>query len=212
MRYLDTSIALSSGNILTELEMLKRLFVANGRNEKFKNVTVGMSDAPMDLAFFNVEVHNCQDFVTGDIDDCKAVLNEFHNGAELPMMAWDENGKIIAHRTVKVLMDCSGEMPVPVLHEEMQYPKRGESQGLPKEISDALHDSIVQIAKQLGWPLTTTDETLKSSKDYPNPVESLGSPAPYAYSDSLEYANNYEDDQGMTNGKYVIPKVRMVDI
>jgi hypothetical protein len=109
----------------------------------------------------------------------------------------DKDGKIVARQIFRILWD--GEKPV--LLTEPIYPDL-----VKPAYSKALELFAKQRAKDLGLPLlaVTQDSSLPA---YEKAIYSLGSPAPYEYSDTADRTGL---GAGVTEGVYTISKVRII--
>lgn len=138
------------------------------------------SDDWQDLMLIGTEVNSCQNIISGSLNKC--LMAYISDGKNRAIVIKDpQTGKIVCRSILRLLLDK--ETKKPVLFQERVY--RGPE--VNDKIANAIELMAAQRARDLGIPLVKKAEDVVS-KFYLNPLESLGSPAPFEYVDATEGA------------------------
>lgn len=163
----------------------------------YNRFTIEDTDNYLDLFFAGQEVANSCQRLDGDPNLNKCLLGYVADGKNRLLAIKDIEGKIVARQIFRILWD--GEKPV--LLTEPIYPDL-----VKPAYSKALELFAKQRAKELGLTLLAVTED-SSLPAYGKAVHSLGSPAPYEYSDT---ADRTGFGAGVTMGTYTVSNAKII--
>lgn len=161
--------------------------------------TVQDSDHWEDLLLMGTEVPSSCQSIDSSAEKNKCLLGYMLDGKTRLMVVKDAEGKIVARSVIRILWDDKSKSPV-VFMEKIYGLKNPDLEIL-------LLEACIRKAKALGLPLVASSkEDLSIAhelKSYPNPIKSLGSPAPFEYSDASGGVN--------AKGIFTVDKVFVVN-
>ena len=165
-------------------------FITKLKAEQKGAMTIGITNDPCDLLVLARETNGCQS-IDGTPSLNKSALAYVIDGKNAAIVIKGNDGKIKARAVLRLLLDEKTKNPV--LFIERHYFKVDDP-----NLRIALNNYAINYAKELSLPLLTI-EALPSTigcKEY-GPIISLGSNAPYEYSDAVG---------GQNTGKFTVPK------
>ena len=167
-----------------------------GFKDKFKTdqkkgaLSIGLTNDPCDLLVLARETTGCQS-IDGSPATNKSALAYVIDGKNAAIVIKGDDGRIIARAVLRLLLDTTTKKPV--LFIERHYMKIDDPR-----YSIALNNYAISYAKELSLPLLTTEALpMTDGHKEHGPIFSVGSNAPYEYSDA---------SGGQNTGEFVIPK------
>lgn len=185
---------------IADIDLYQAIIQESGKIRKYdlSKYTIVDTDYWEDLFLCGTEVAGSCQHIDRDASLNKCLPGYLMDGKIRMAAVKDENGKVIARRILRLLIDKKND--IPVLYQERLY----ANLGVPVEALKALDTMILRRAKKLGLHLISTNEDWKKESDkmstfppYLNDLESFKSPARYEYVDAGALA--------ITDGEYTIP-------
>ncbi len=164
----------------------------NGRLERNKTATelkIIFGDDPIDLLLCGTDVSGSCQRIGGNPQLNKGLLGYLMDGKNRLLAIKDGSGKIVARCMLRLLWD--GERPV--IYRERFYPDDFDSR-----LKKAMDEAAKEIAKALDVPLTSGD----AGTPYGKPLQALGGPAPYEYTDGGGGVQK--------EGRYTVPLANLI--
>ena len=158
------------------------------------NMTIGITNDPCDMLLLAREAGGCQT-IDGEPETNKSALAYVIDGKNSAIVIKDKEGRIKARAILRLLFDKKTKKPVLFL--ERHYCLGVANNQLNKAINSY---AITYATNKLSVPLLTTEAILfeddKDGYTKYGPIVSVGSNAPYEYSDA---------GGGQNEGKFTIP-------
>ena len=162
--------------------------------EKWKVVD---TDDPQDLLMCGTDVlGSCQN-INGNAQLNKCLLDYTLDGKNRLIAVKNEKGEIVARALMRILWDEKNQ--VPVLFKERTYSKPN----LNPIVIEELNTMFIERSKALGLSLATIDSSLPEYSQYPYPLLSLNSKAPFEYVDATG---------GVTEGEFTINPSEVLEV
>lgn len=187
--------------VIADLELCKCLVQEKDKSRRLIDLSkykVIDTDDWEDMLLCGTEVSGSCQHIDRDPQLNKCLLGYILDGKIRIIVVKDENGKIVARRILRLLLDNKTKSPV--LYQEWLY----ANPGVPKEVIQALDAMVLRRAKKMDLSLVTTREEKEMEEkekshfpSYPNDLVSLSSPYSYEYVDAGSLK--------ITDGKYTIP-------
>ena len=175
--------------IWDELHRDVTVFVSSLKMINKENMTIGVTNDPCDMLLLARETGGCQS-IDGDPELNKCALAYVIDGKNCAVAIKDKDGRIKARAILRLLIDEKTKRPVLFL--ERHYLSINDP-----SLSEAINSYAIKYAKGLSLTLLTTDAVpAKSVYKKHGPIVSVGSNAPFEYSDA---------GGGRTEGSYTIP-------
>jgi hypothetical protein len=180
---------LTNGDFANDVNDLVKIF-DNPKETIDERVRVVLTDDPIDLLLCGSDVGGSCQRLEGSSYQNKGLLGYIMDGKNRLLAIKDARGKIVARCLLKLLWD--GKRPV-------IYRERIYSNTMNPVITQALDKASIQIAQEFNIPLTCA----YGVTHYGKPLQALGGPAPYEYSDGsgkVEKDGNFTIKNAMVMG------------
>lgn len=115
--------------------------------------------------------------VDGDPSLNHCLISYVMDGKNRLLAIVDTDGVILVRAILRILLDSKTKDPVLFLEEIYPYT-------VSSVLSQAIQQFALDVAKELNLPLTMSAVNTDNITAYPNPIESLGGPAPWEYVDA----------------------------
>jgi hypothetical protein len=169
------------------------LGLSSKQAKSYEGYKIMDTDKAQDLFLCGTEVPESCQRISGEQSLNKCLMGYVLDGKNRLIEVKDPPGKLIARHILHILWD--GVRQEPVLFLERLYPSV-----VAPEIQEALLSFAKSRAKALGIPLLSKE--CGNGVSYPNPVQSLGSRAPFEYSDA--------GGGVIANGRFRVDNVRQL--
>lgn len=146
--------------------------------ENYQTWSIGITDDPCDLMLLAKETGGCQS-IDGSPQLNKCALAYMMDGKNLPIYIRGSDGKLKARAVLRLLHHK--QLSRPVLFLERHY-----NSAYDPLLSKALNAYAIELAQKLDLPLFTKEALVRARNDQLHlcTLESLGSNAPFEYSDA----------------------------